>query len=105
MVLLARCSQRRWSLMRSPGDRSSASPGASLAWPVDDLPGQRAGMPFVVDGDDAVDDDVFDADRELVGLLERGAIDHAILVEDRDVGGETFFQPPSIHDAQLVGVH
>ena len=62
--------------------------GPPLGWPVNDLPCQRSSMLLVVDGHDAVDDDVLDSHRELVWLFERRAIDHVVLIEDRDVGGE-----------------
>ena len=53
----------------------------------------------------AVHDDVFDADRELVRILERRAIDDAIRIEDRHVGPQAFPEPAAIFDADLVGVH
>ena len=62
-------------------------------------------MLFVVDGHDAVDDDVFDPERKLVRLLERRPIDDASGIEDRDVGGKPVLQAPAILDADLVGVH
>jgi hypothetical protein len=49
----------------------------------------------------SVDDHVLDPDRKLVWILERGPIDHAILVEDRHVRERAFLQPPAILDAGL----
>ena len=52
----------------------------------------------VFEDDDAVDDDPRDAERILLGVLERGLIDHRFRVEDGDVGDHAFLQAaPDLH--------
>src|SRR6266536_1811433 len=47
---------------------------------------ERARVTIMVDRHRAVDDHVLDAHRVLVRVLERGAVDDAIRIEDRHVG-------------------
>src|SRR5689334_7821679 len=68
----------------------------------DDLAGEGAGVGTAVDDDFAVDDDVGDAERELLGLLESCLVDDGIGIEQRDVGPLAFLDAAALFDAELV---
>ena len=45
---------------------------------------------------DAVDEDVADADRELVGVVECRAVDDGVGVKDDDVSPAAGLEPPAV---------
>src|SRR5438874_12187537 len=71
---------------------------------VDRLARQRAGqLAVVVEYNLAVDDHVLDAFGILMWLFEGRFVDHAIGIEDGDVGGEAFSNQAAIAEAEGGG--
>src|SRR6266850_2297661 len=73
--------------------RTSAAQGA---------PGHDTGMPALVDHHLAIDNDVLDTDRELLGLGTRGRSFDALGIEDDDIGVETITQQATVGKPQAL---
>ncbi len=63
----------------------------------------RSGVSFVVEHDLAVDDHVFDPRAVLERIGVRGAVDHAVRVEHRQIGEASGTQETAISNAELGG--
>lgn len=69
---------------------------ASIAGPVNNLSGSRAGVMAIVDDDSAVDQDIIDAFGILLGVVVGRSIGNSIGIENDDVAPIAFAQLPAI---------
>src|SRR5205823_12307290 len=100
-------SRRRSNDIAGPARARSNNPGAKfchwLSLMAQGTAWTRPSVGALVDDDLPVDNDVFDAVAVLKGLFISGAVDNALLVEDRDIGKQTGLQQAAVANADLRG--
>ena len=63
---------------------------------LDEQPGGRTCVFAVFEDANAVDEDVADADRELVGIVECRVVDDGVGIKDDDVGPAAGLELPAV---------
>ena len=77
--------------------------GILLLVGLHEAPGGSTGVNAAVDDVDAVDEHVLDAERQLVGILEGGAVADGLRGEDDDIGQHAATQEATVAQTDAIG--